>query len=333
MATLTEVERDAIEGRPAETAPGPGPSVDFGALFEASSTPFLVVAPPEWTIAAANGAYLRATGTTREVIGRRLFDVFTDDPEDPSADGVRNVDASLNRVVTTRAADTMAVQRYAVQGQDGRFVERWWAPVNTPVLGKDGDVALILHHVEDVTEVIRLRGDAEGRDQLARGQQAVIDRLRTYEAALRESEEFNRRVLQSSADCIKVLRLDGRLERMSEGGQRALGITDMAAYLDANWAESFEPDWRAAAHAAVREAANGRTSRFEGALTTTLGELRWWDSLLTPISGADGRPERVLAVSRDITDLRVGRDRMHESETRFRNMADNAPVMMWVTDP
>src|SRR3954464_12249939 len=35
-------------------------------------------------------------------------------------------------------------------------------------------------------------------------------------AALREAEEFTRRVLASSADCIKVLGLDGRLEFMSE---------------------------------------------------------------------------------------------------------------------
>ena len=311
-----------------------GLSADFQALFEVSPTPFLVVVPPNWTIVAANEARLRVTSTTRDQqIGRRLFDVFPEDPEDPSADGVRNLTASLERVVATKVTDTMAVQRYPVRGPDGRFVERWWAPVNTPVLDKDGDVALILHHVEDVTEVVRLRGDAEGQVKLARGQQAVIDRLRASEAALRESEEFNRRVLESSADCIKVLRLDGRLERMSEGGQRALGITDMAAYLDAVWAESFEPDWRAAAHAAVEAAANGQTGRFEGSLTTAKGELRWWDSVLTPISGKDGRAERVLAVSRDITDLRVTRERMHESETRFRNMADNAPVMMWVTDP
>ena len=160
----------------------------------------------------------------------------------------------------------------------------------------------------------------------------AVERARA-EAALRESEEFNRRVLQSSADCIKVLGLDGRLERMSDGGQRALGITDLSVRLGRPWADGFEPDWRAVAHAAVREAASGRTGRFEGSLSTEGGEVRWWDSVLTPILAADGRPERVLVVSRDITDLRAAQDRLRESEARFRNMADHAPVMMWVTDP
>jgi hypothetical protein len=41
--------------------------------------------PPDFTITAANEAYLAATLTTSEgLIGRRLFDVFTDDPTVPA---------------------------------------------------------------------------------------------------------------------------------------------------------------------------------------------------------------------------------------------------------
>ena len=72
-----------------------------------------------------------------------------------------------------------------------------------------------------------------------------------------------------------MLRLDGRLERMSEGGQRALGITDMATYLDAVWAESFEPDWRADGLRRRGRGRKGGTSRVEGSLPTAKGELRW----------------------------------------------------------
>jgi PAS domain-containing protein len=63
------------------------------------------------------------------------------------------------------------------------------APGNTPVLGANGEVELIIHHVEDVTEVVRLREDADGRDQLAQAQEIVIDRLRTSEAAHHDAEE------------------------------------------------------------------------------------------------------------------------------------------------
>lgn len=36
--------------------------------------------------------------------------------------------------------------------------ERYWSPVNVPVFAPDGSVALLLHRVEEVTELIRTRG-------------------------------------------------------------------------------------------------------------------------------------------------------------------------------
>jgi PAS domain-containing protein len=82
---------------------------DFKALFEASSSPCLVLTPG-LTIVAVNDSYLRATMTTREaILHRNLFDVFPDNPDDPAATGVANLSASLQRVLATRAPDTMAV--------------------------------------------------------------------------------------------------------------------------------------------------------------------------------------------------------------------------------
>ena len=75
----------------------------------------------------------------------------------------------------------MAVQKYDIRRpitEGGEFEERWWSPVNTPVLGPDGKVACIIHRFEDVTEIVRLRSEGEGQNQLTRDQQSVIDRLR-----------------------------------------------------------------------------------------------------------------------------------------------------------
>jgi hypothetical protein len=51
----------------------------------------------------------------------------------------------------------MALQRYDIRNRDGRFEERWWDPVNTPLLDDAGRVSLILHQVEDVTSQVRSR--------------------------------------------------------------------------------------------------------------------------------------------------------------------------------
>ena len=76
----------------------PLPAPDFRTLFESAPGLYLVLTP-DLTIVAASDAYLHATMTKREdIVGRKLFDVFPDNPDDPQATGVRNLRASLGRV-------------------------------------------------------------------------------------------------------------------------------------------------------------------------------------------------------------------------------------------
>ncbi|MBC8009348.1 MAG: CHASE3 domain-containing protein [Burkholderiales bacterium] len=129
--------------------------LQFRALFE--SLPGLyVVLTPDLLIAAASDAYLKATMTSREaILGRDLFEIFPDNPDDASADGVRNLRASLSRVLQTAAPDTMAIQKYDVRRPDGTFEERYWSPVNSPIRGAGGQIEYIIHRVEDVTDFVR----------------------------------------------------------------------------------------------------------------------------------------------------------------------------------
>jgi PAS domain S-box-containing protein len=53
----------------------------------------------------------------------------------------------------------------------------------------------------------------------------------------------------------------------------------------------------------------------------------------SPICGDDGQPIGTIIEVRDLTKEKIRNAALRESEGRFRNMADHAPVMMWVTDP
>ncbi|HEX8173267.1 MAG TPA: ATP-binding protein [Thermoanaerobaculia bacterium] len=160
-------------------------SPDFLRILEAAPGAYLVLGPT-LTIVAVTDAYLAATMTVREeIVGRELFDVFPDNPDDPHASGTRNLRASLETVLATRAPHTMTVQKYDIrrpEAEGGGFEERYWKPVNTPVL-VDGRVAYIIHAVEDVTELARmehLRGENEH----------AHDELRSMRAADRAKDEF-----------------------------------------------------------------------------------------------------------------------------------------------
>src|SRR5262245_30395663 len=134
------------------------PALDFRHLFEASPDILLVLLPdtPRYTMVAATDARLAATHTTREgTLGRGLFEIFPDNPDDAGATGTSNLRASLERVIATREADTMAVQKYDIRGPDGSFQVKYWSPKNIPVLAASGEIRYILHRVEDVTELVQ----------------------------------------------------------------------------------------------------------------------------------------------------------------------------------
>jgi signal transduction histidine kinase/CheY-like chemotaxis protein len=138
----------------------PSSQLDFRTLFESAPGLFLVLTP-KLQIVAVSDAYLRATMTRKQqILGRGIFEIFPDNPDDPAATGVRNLRASLERVLQERRADVMAVQRYDVrrpEDPNGPFEHRYWSPFNSPVFGTDGQVTFIIHRVEDVTEFMLLQ--------------------------------------------------------------------------------------------------------------------------------------------------------------------------------
>src|SRR5690349_4373906 len=158
-------------------------------LFESAPDIYLVLSP-DLKIIAANEARLRATNTIRdEIIGRPLFEVFPDNPDDPEATGVNNLRASLLRVLQTKAADAMAVQKYDIPrpaSEGGGFEERYWSPLNTPVLDPRGEVTCIIHEVTDVTDFIRLKQEGLEQHRIAEEMRARADRTE----ALRQSQRM-----------------------------------------------------------------------------------------------------------------------------------------------
>jgi signal transduction histidine kinase len=140
-------------------------SPDFRLLFEESPDLLLVFLPdsPRFTAVAATKARLQSThSSAEEIIGRALFELFPDTPDDPGAHASANLRASLERVLATRAADTLAVQKCDIPLPGGGYEVQYWSQRNTPILAEDGRVAYILHRAVDVTDLERA-GEANAR--------------------------------------------------------------------------------------------------------------------------------------------------------------------------
>ncbi len=135
----------------------PVPKTDFELIFEAVPGLYLILFP-DLTIAAVSDAYLSATMTQRDaIVGRGLFDVFPDNPDEENATGESNLHASLNRVIANHVADTMAIQKYDIRRPDGTFEVRYWSPINKPVLDAENNLRYIIHRAEDVTSFVLMQ--------------------------------------------------------------------------------------------------------------------------------------------------------------------------------
>lgn len=153
-------------------------------LFKASPGKILVLCPIDYEIVAVTNDYLKATMTREsDILGKTLFEVFPDNPEDPLAEGEANLLASLERVRSLKKEDIVGMLRYPVRGPDGRFEERFWSPVNSPVLDDAGNIEFIMHRVEDITAIVK-----EGQDRYISKPDSPHDPLALQDIILRSRE-------------------------------------------------------------------------------------------------------------------------------------------------
>lgn len=156
--------------------------------------------------------------------------------------------------------------------------------------------------------------------------ESICARHSTLEESLRASQEFTARLLACSRDCIKVLDLDGNLLFMNEGGMQVLEICEIGPFLGKCWMDFWDaaPD-REAAIAAVQAAREGRIGRFVGYFEPRISrDPRWWDVVVSPILDSSGKPERLLALSRDVTETKKNEAALREAMQINREIISDA---------
>ena len=126
---------------------------DIQRLFGNLPGLFLIVKPDaDFTIVGASQEYMKATFTDASMFGRRLFEVFPDNPDDPNANGVRNITDSFKLVIASGKPHVMPPQRYDVRAPGKTsYEESYWRVTNSPVLNAQGGVDYIIQTNEVAT--------------------------------------------------------------------------------------------------------------------------------------------------------------------------------------
>jgi PAS domain S-box-containing protein len=278
---------------------------DFRALFEALPGLYLVLQPdaPRYTIVAVSDAYARQTLTERQaIVGKGVFEVFPDNPDDSNATAQQNSSASFARVIATGTPDAMPIQRHDIRRppeQGGGFEERWWSPVNSPVFGPSGEVIYIIHRVEDVTSLVRLGHDSR--------------------EALNEKELQLRELFESAPDGIFIAGPDGRYTDVNPAGCRLLGYS-RDEILGRPIADFVSQDDRPRQTVLKHHI-------LAGGVEVSEWRLRRKDGTYVPVElSANALPNGFMqAIVRDITDRHEAETALRLSEAKFSGIVSISP--------
>ncbi|MFC8502834.1 PAS domain-containing protein [Pedococcus sp. NPDC057267] len=200
--------------------------------FQTGWAPYVLL-DADLTIREVNAAFEQVVGYARDaVVEQPLFDLFPDNPADPTGSQVALL-SSLQHVLRTGRRQWMGVQRYDVAdpARGGAFSRRLWIPVNIPVLD-DGRVVGVLNHSQDVSVPLS-KADRAAYDAFRPGElEAAADVLLTQfpevppSVVLSTLAHSQRRILEatghpdaSSALELARLRLEVRTGRPAGGDE------------------------------------------------------------------------------------------------------------------
>ena len=290
----------------------------YSTLFEAMSGSSYLIRndAPHYTILAATPQILELAGLEKaEVVGRGIFELFPSNPADPADTGEANLRASFEHVLQYKVSHQLPIQRYDVAEGNGSFTERYWRSENRPVLTPDGDIAYIIYVTEDITDQVKaeqryakLRGvekafslfmDAPMVVGLVNGDDYVLELANTAALKLwgKGSEIIGRPIIQG----LPELKGQGILELFDS--VRATGQPYYAYEVPV-------------------------TSLAEGRQTTHYFDLVYQPYFEDNSSVATG----VFTISYDVTEQVEARKAAQESEARFKNLADESPIFVFLIE-
>ncbi len=275
------------------------PAITYAAVLDALPG-IAYMARPDGVVTHLSRGWERFTGNSAREVLEQGYDAVI------HPDDLPGVAAAWD---AARAAGEGYRDEFRIRFGDGSY--HWVVSQAEPVRSHEGPVAGWFGTLTDITDL-----------RLA---EQVAERVF---AEVREQAEFVERLLDATDDCIKILSLDGRLVSMSPNGRKALAIADFAAVEGADWLAFWQGEDRLRARAALDAARAGGRGTFTGSYAVE-GRPRWWDVVVTPIAGRDGAPERLLAVSRDVTGALFAQRALAESEERHSVFSEALPGITW----
>jgi PAS domain S-box-containing protein len=160
----------------------------------------------------------------------------------------------------------------------------------------------------------------------------ITDKKRAAEE-LRESEERLRLAVQAGR--MFAYSWDAVTDVIERSGESAeiLGVkNDQAATGAAIWAMVYADDKKRLESALTKLTVENPTLQITYRITRPDGAVAWLERNCHAYFDAHGKIKRIVGMVIDVTERQHAEETLRESETRFRFVADTAPVMIWMSN-
>ncbi len=273
----------------------------FRNLVEKLTSPVCILKGEDMVLEVANEPVYKVWGVDNKALGKPFLEIIPEMKDQPFMGWLLDV---YHNGVTHYGNEEPA---YFVR-EDGSHETIYFNFVYQPYREDNGTITGVMVLATDVTLQVNSRKKIE------------------------ESEAFNRTLLESNPDCLKVLDSDGRVIFMNSNGLCALEIDDFNTVKNELWWGMWSTENQQTVKAAVNKALAGENAYFQAPNTTTKGTPKWWDVIVSPVlgEGNDKKVSHIISVSRDITKQKREAIRIKESEARFRSLVAQAPVAICI---
>lgn len=174
-------------------------------------------------------------------------------------------------------------------------------------------------------------GDREFVQLLARWAESALERSRV-ERQLIESEVQLRTIIEYEPECVKTLDAEGRLLKINRAGLDMLDADFPAQVIGTPIIDVVTPEYRERYRAMNARVFDGHPGQLEFEIDSLKGVRRWLETKAVPMVDSEGDVVSLLSVTRDISERKHAEAALRESEKRFRDTLEYAPIGMSITD-